>query len=147
MGVIYMSRGNTEKAMHWYREALAINSSYFQTLTNIAVLLSTLGEHEEAIDCCQRSIASNPSYGEAHNTKGVLVREQGDIKESLEAYERCLEVQPDHTNAGHNRLLAMNYLSLPPAGIFKAHCEWAEAFARQGPVGLACSGLRTFYSE
>ena len=50
-------------------------------------------------------------------------------------------------NAGHNRLLAMNYLSLPPAGIFEAHCEWAEAFARQGPAGLACSSLRTFHSE
>ena len=124
-----------------YEAALAINGSYFQTLTNLAVLLAIRGgRDDEAIACCDRAIESNPLYEEAYNAKGVLLRDQGMITEAIACYDKCLEVSGgQHGNADHNRLLALNYLPLRPGAISAAHRDWAHGFSAK--VLEACLGL------
>jgi protein O-GlcNAc transferase len=105
------SRGNLDKSIYYYQEALKANPQFAQTLNNLGVIYTMLGKLDEAYSYCEKAIQANSLYAEAYNNLGVLYRDEGLITEAIASYNHCLTLDPNSRNAGQNRLLAMNSVS------------------------------------
>ncbi len=129
-------RGNLDKSLFYYEEALKANPKFSQTLNNMGVIYTMLGKLDEAYLYCQKAIQANPRYAEAYNNLGVLYRDEGKIAEAIASYDRCLKLDPNSRNAGQNRLLAMTSLADDGAEcvvaqkIANEHKAWGSRFAK-----------------
>ena len=154
LGVIYKDRGNLEKSIFYYLEALKANPNFAQTLNNLGVIHTMLGKLDEAYAYCQKAITTNPNYAEAFNNLGVLYRDEGRIREAIACYNNCLKLDAFSRSAGQNRLLAMNSLvpefvrngSTPttPSGIDPSKpTPSGSASAAAGANGVEAAGTLT----
>ena len=104
-----------------------INPKFSQALNNVAVVYTIQGKLGDAFAHLKGALSIDPNYAEAYNNIGVLYRDEGRIQRAIMCYEQCLELNPLSTDAGQNRLLALNYVpSRVPDKIFLAHQAWGK---------------------
>ncbi len=102
LGLIEHRIGQNERALDFFRHALAIKPDYAEALTDMGGVLAQLGRDDEAIVACERAIGANPGHAEAYETFGNILLRQGRIAEARTAYVRAVELNPDFAAAYAN---------------------------------------------
>lgn len=82
-GASYRLLGNVDRALHYYRELLALNPHFLQTNYHIGVLLIHQGAYAEAKPYLQRQIRLNAMYWQAYYALAAVERELGDSFHAL----------------------------------------------------------------
>jgi protein O-GlcNAc transferase len=134
LGIIHEDLSGPARAAECYLTALRARPGFPQALNNLALVYLTLGRARDAELLLETALAHDPAYARAHNNLGTLQMELGVVPLAVESFVRCLALSPDDRNAGHNLLLALNYVT--PGDhpeVSAAHRRWGEEFSARNP--------------
>ena len=104
LGLAYLKKGELEKAISEYKQALSIKSNYPEAHTNLGNAYFRKGRLDEAIAEHKEALAIKPNLAEAHNNLGLVYVKKGMLDEAISEYKKALDVNPNfveaHTNLG-----------------------------------------------
>jgi predicted TPR repeat methyltransferase len=120
-GDVLLARGETERAIASYDQALALNPKRLETHLSLAAAKARQGKLAEATASCRNAISLNPNHSNAHNELGCLLERQGKLDEASTSFHRAIALDSRHVNA-HNNL--------------------ATLLGRQGRLDEACASLQ-----
>ena len=105
LGVWYKDRGDPEKAVAQYREALRLRSDYPQAHNNLGVWYEERGDLEQAAAQYREAFRLKKDYAAAHiNLGSALAKTPGRLGEAIDQFREALRIQPDlaaaHLNLG-----------------------------------------------
>ena len=99
LGVAKGARGNFEEAITSYKEALNLNSQYFEVYNNIGVAYTDWGKPILALKYLEKALDINPKYAEAFNNIGNAKKKLSEIDSAIESYEKAIELHPEYVDA------------------------------------------------
>lgn len=71
LGIAWKQAGNVNKAVAYYRQAIALKADLVEAYYNLLAVFQEQGAWKEAIACYQTLLQSNPSAGEAYLNSGL----------------------------------------------------------------------------
>jgi len=107
LGNSLIDRGQTEKAIAQYREALRINPAYAGAHNNLGVALIRVGRAEEGIEQYYEALQIDPTSANARTNLGAALIQQGKIKEAIAQYHEALRINPAYSDAHFNLGVAL----------------------------------------
>jgi len=102
-GITYMERGETEKAIEDFTEAIRLDPSRPDTWNFRAGCLRKLGEYDKAIADCNEAIRLSPRWVGPYTSRGVLWQNKGEYGKAIADYRKVVELDPSSVR-GHNNL-------------------------------------------
>ena len=90
LGVANGAKGNFEQAIISYKEALNLNSQYFEVYNNIGVAYTDWGKPDLALEYLEKALDINPKYAEAFNNIGNAKKKLSEIDLAIESYDKAL---------------------------------------------------------
>jgi tetratricopeptide (TPR) repeat protein len=103
LGVESALKGETDKAIAFYWQSLAIFPYYALTHSNLGVSLEAKGQTDEAISEYKIALALDPALLAPHLKLGEALSQQGDMDEAIAQYQMALAIDPASARA-HNNL-------------------------------------------
>jgi len=97
-----LEKGETEKAMHHYHEAIAINH-YPAAYYNIGVIYYRMGQHQQSIEYFKKAIREKADYAAAYFNLGIVYQTLGLPQQALGQYNEATRLLPAHANAYNNK--------------------------------------------
>ncbi len=103
LGVLQLSKGNTEGAIGAWREGLKINPDNIQLLTNLGGLLAIQGKSDEGIVEIEKALKISPNFAQAHNNLGIaLMQGKKDFTGAEKEFRIALKLTPNYGDAMQN---------------------------------------------
>jgi predicted TPR repeat methyltransferase len=102
LGDALMDRGDDDRALEAYRNALAARTPFPEAHNNLAAALLYRGDLVGAVEECRRALAERPGYALALNTLGAALARLGRTDEAVAALRQAVHFRPDYANAYHN---------------------------------------------
>ncbi len=102
-GFVLASRGEFDKAVKHYQQALQIDPDYPIAHFDLADSLSQQGKADEAVKHYRHVIRLRPGFVMTYHNLGMLLVKQGKLEEAADSYRRALEIAPTFEEA-HNNL-------------------------------------------
>ena len=99
LGTAYLYARNWDKAILFYKRAIALGLDVYNNLAN-AYCLS--GNSQEAIATFKKAIEFNPGFVDAYNNLGIVYQALGETEEAISLYKKAMEINPDHPSAYNN---------------------------------------------
>jgi pentatricopeptide repeat protein len=87
----FLKKGEKEKALDYYKEALKLDSDNFGILRNVLLLHLDLKNYEEAVSMSQETLEKFPSQPIFYLIKGVALNELNKPNDALESLETGLD--------------------------------------------------------
>ena len=103
IGNIYFDKGQFERALDCYRQAIAAQADYAEAYNNLGNTLRKLGKPQESADAFNAAIRIMPDYAVAHLNLGNLLMDGDLIQEAARHYESAIVSAPEMAEA-HFRL-------------------------------------------
>ncbi len=151
----FQERGELEKAIKWYGNALEMNPDYAIAHNNLGNVLKEQGAFDKAISAFRRALDLDRDFAEAHNNLGVLLIEQGEIDEAIRFYRDAIRIDPEFAIAHNNLGNALNALRQFDEAIVcykqalalkpdyaSAHCNLGVAYKDMGKIDEAIKCYR-----
>ncbi|HEX4121900.1 MAG TPA: tetratricopeptide repeat protein [Verrucomicrobiae bacterium] len=107
LGFFLSNRGETEKAMLYYKSSLQINPNYDEAHNNLGYALAQLGRFAEATNEYIKALSLNPNLTEAHNNLGNALGSLGLRDAAIHEYQAALQENPRHADAHNNYGIAL----------------------------------------
>jgi tetratricopeptide (TPR) repeat protein len=101
------ARGDVDRAIAEYTEAIRIRPDYPEAHNNLGPALASRGKFDEAIAHFAEAIRLKPNYADAHSNLGVALASEGKLDEAIAQYTEALRLDPDHARAHGNLGLAL----------------------------------------
>lgn len=95
LGIAYERKGEIDKAIEAYKDAIVLKPDYFKAHFQLATLLQKKGNSKEAIIHYQHAANLDHHHTEANLSAARLLCEQEQFNESLPYFERALRGRPD----------------------------------------------------
>jgi Tfp pilus assembly protein PilF len=95
LGDALKRKGDREKAISAFKNAVAIKPDFSEAHYNLGCLFNTEGKHDEAIVCYKKALQYNPEFAEANYNMGIAFQEKGEDDEAIACYKAALQISPD----------------------------------------------------
>lgn len=128
LGIVEDARGDYEKAVVHYREALRLKPEYDRAHMNLGADLARLGNREEAMEHFLTAEQLNPKYYRAPYNRGALLDELGRTLDAETAYRRSLELEPRYLLAR----VALGEMLFVKGEFDSARAEFGQVMAYNG---------------
>ncbi len=92
-------KGDYEKAIELYSEALAFNPNYDWAYNNRGIAYIDLEQYEQAISDLNRAIELNPNYANACYNRGIAYSSLKQYKAAISDYKKAIEINPNLSEA------------------------------------------------
>ena len=125
----FKQRGERERAVHHYREALALEPQLEEAPHNLADTLLDLGRPREAIEAYRRNLEQNPNDPVVHYNLARILRTQGEPEQALEHLRRAVALDANYVDARRN--------------LGDLHLELGVTLARRGGEAAALEHYRS----
>ena len=99
LGTILKARGNLDKAVYHYQEALRIRPGNANAHNNMGVIYEKQGRLKEAVDHYVTALSIRPTYPEAHNNLGVTLERLGQYRKAIDHFLEALRMKPEYVEA------------------------------------------------
>jgi len=106
LGNIMMDKGEVDKAIQYYSDALKLKQRYWVTHNNLGIALVSRSQLRGAITCFENALKLKPDYGDACYNLAKALSMQGRLKEAERYYLDALRLSPDDFEA-HNNLAVL----------------------------------------
>jgi len=110
LGQRWERRGEYEKAIEQYQQAIALRPNFYSAYNNLAVCYGKLKMYPEARAALEKSLAINPRNYFAMSNLAVIYLETGQVAEGMRLAKKAVEVEPGNAN-GHVTLGSAYLLS------------------------------------
>ncbi|MBF0194528.1 MAG: tetratricopeptide repeat protein [Magnetococcales bacterium] len=101
-GVSFHQSGNFNKAIHLYKNSLAIQPENTAALSCMGAALQSIGKLDLAIESYNKAVAINPNYAEAYYNLGAAKKVQGNLSEAVDSYKKAIAINPEYAGAYSN---------------------------------------------
>src|SRR5271166_5368995 len=105
-GVTYSKRGEYDRAIADYDEAIRLNPNLALAFTNRGFAYYKKGEYDRAIADYNEAIRLNPNLAVAFNNRGLGYGNKGEYDRAIADYNEAIRLNPNHALAFNNRGLA-----------------------------------------
>ena len=95
-------RGETDKAIRQFQEAVRLKPAFTDAHYNLGVALFKKGQTDEAISQYQEAIRLKPDYAGFHYNLGVAFFKNGLTDEAMRQYQEAVRLNPDYGPAYNN---------------------------------------------
>ena len=102
-GVDYSSKGDFDRAIAEYNEAISRNSKYALAYFNRGIAYSSKGDVDRAIADYTKTISLAPDSADAYYNRGNAYLKKNDNDRALADYDQAIKLDPKHERAYHNR--------------------------------------------
>jgi tetratricopeptide (TPR) repeat protein len=141
LGLWYEGRGDTERAIAQYEEALRLNKDNATAHNNLGGLLRRVPERSaEALAHLEEALRLQPDYTEAQNNLGVWYEDCGDLEDAITHFGEALRLDPGYAEA-HNNLGSV--LARMPGRLNEAIAHFQEALRARPGFAEAHNNLGT----
>ena len=106
LGNAYLNLENPDSAVIYYREAIALDSTYTKAYVNLGIAFEQLRQFDDAKSIYKKAIVVNPQDVLAHCHLGHYYHARGELGEAVDHYRRALEIDPQSAQAHYNLGLA-----------------------------------------
>jgi tetratricopeptide (TPR) repeat protein len=106
-GNALVARGEIDRAIAEYTEAIRIRPDYPEAHNNLGPALARQGKVDDAIAHFVEAIRLRPGYADAYSNLGVALASEGKLDEAIAQYTKALRLDPDHAHAHGNLGLAL----------------------------------------
>jgi tetratricopeptide (TPR) repeat protein len=104
-GVAYRLKGDYDRAIQDYNQAIKLNSKFAQAYNNRGVAYDNKGEYNHAIQDYDQAIKLKPS-AEVHFNRGNAYLGKGQYDHAIDDYNQALKLKSDFASAFDNRCWA-----------------------------------------
>ena len=105
LGLVFLKRGQINKAIEQFQNALEINPNHEEAHSNLGIALVQKGQVDEAVVQYQKVLEIDPNFLGAYSNLGIALVQKGQLDEAIDRFRKALEVNPNdvqaHTNLGH----------------------------------------------
>ncbi len=102
LGNVYRDRGEYEKAVGLFGQAIALRSDYREAYNNLGVAYHKMGRLEDAIASFKKAMEISPDYTVAYNNLSAVYQEMGKGDEVIASYRQILDADPENLQALNN---------------------------------------------
>lgn len=102
-GNAYLMKGDQEKALADYNEAISAKSDYAPPYMNRGFIFQSKKQYDQAIKDYDEAIRLAPDEAEAYLNRGNTYYEKGDDVRALADYDKAIQLKPDLATAYYNR--------------------------------------------
>lgn len=95
LGVAYLDKGLSDKALEYFRTALRINPDFAEAHYNLGNVYMEKGLFDEAVEHYLSSIKINPEYFKAHYNLGLVHLKKGLPDKAIGNFQAVLRLKPD----------------------------------------------------
>ncbi len=95
LGNLYMDAERWEEAIRWYREALALDDSLTEVVTDLGACLVSSGQPAEALAEFEKVLKADPAHRNALYNKGIALLKMGRAADAVAVWEELLNRHPD----------------------------------------------------
>ena len=128
-GVAHAKKGDQDRAMGDYNEAIKIFPHFPHALINIGLIYCRKGDDDRSIQSIQRALELTPDNAGAHLQLASVFYKTGDYPRAIASYSAFLKLQPDHPVGLYGRGVAKEKL-----GDASADADTTAAKARDPDV-------------
>ncbi|MBI3667648.1 MAG: tetratricopeptide repeat protein [Acidobacteria bacterium] len=142
LGMLYKGRGQYEKAIVEFRDALEEEPTNDDAYRGLANAEENLGKLDEAEKTYRRAIELRPYYWAGYSWLGAFFISHGRYKEAVEQFEQVVALTPDNSYAYSNLGGACFYvgrydeaiaafrkaIELHPAGVYEAYSNLGTTY-------------------
>jgi tetratricopeptide (TPR) repeat protein len=138
-GTEHFNKGDWDRALADYDEAIKLNPKYADGYRCRAGVLIRKKQYETAFKDCEEALRLDPKNAAAHNERAVCYGAKGDFKAALEDYSEAIRLNPREAMFWAGRAWTYNSLKQPE----KAVSDAGEALKLNGefPFALNERGL------
>jgi tetratricopeptide (TPR) repeat protein len=137
LGVLLHQRGQSQKAIRFIRQAVALMPGVPLFYCNLAEACRAAGELSDAVVNSQKALSLEPDNADAHNHLGLGLQGQGNLEAAVVAYREALRLRPRFALAHNNLGSALRQLRR----IDEAEAAFREALGQDPDLALAHSNL------
>jgi serine/threonine-protein kinase len=94
LGNMLRKAKKSEKAIAYYRVALALRPETNAVYNNLGLALGAQGDMAAAIAALKKSIALNPAWAAPHYNLGTVLQKQGDVAGASACYQKAIALNP-----------------------------------------------------
>ena len=102
----YNKKGQWDKAINDYDEAIRLNPEFVTALNNRANAYYKKGHFDQAIADFDEAVRLKPDFAEALSNRGNVYRKKGLIERAIEDYDKAIGLNPDDARVFAERGLA-----------------------------------------
>ena len=88
-------KGDTQKAIDYYDQAIRVNPMCWQAFNNKGLALKKMGRRREALESFRQAVKVYPNAAEAYHNLGVLHFEEKKFKEALSYFSKSIQLKPE----------------------------------------------------
>lgn len=122
LGGLYYDQGKREKAIEYYRRAIANKPGFFEATVDLGIVLNESGQSEEALAEFDKALKARPEDPRALCSRGQALYALRRYSEALEHYQRAAEIDPRSQLAHY-----LIGIAFADAGIYReAIIEWQK---------------------
>jgi len=93
-GIFYQLREDTDRAVDYYEQALALYPKDARPLNNIGAMLAEAGDTEAAFEKFRVAFALDPDDPTSNHNVGQVLLDRGQAKEATPYFERAIRLDP-----------------------------------------------------
>ena len=102
-GNAYSEKGDYDRAIPDYDQAIRLNPSHANTFSNRGVAYARKGDYDQAILDYGEAIRLNPNHADAFSNRGVAYARKGDYDQAIQNYDEAIRLNPKHVSALYDR--------------------------------------------
>ncbi|MPY90221.1 MAG: tetratricopeptide repeat protein [Luteitalea sp.] len=101
-GLAHQDKGEIERAIAAYHEALRIQPDYVQAHVNLLAAYVSLSDWGKARQYYEKTVALHRDSAEAHYNYGIVLSRQGNRLKARRAFRKALQINPFYAEAHSN---------------------------------------------
>jgi tetratricopeptide (TPR) repeat protein len=141
-GVDWHHKGDYDKAIASYNQALTINPNHADAYNNRGLAWAKKGAFDKALADFSQSLAVNPKEAIAYYNRGEVWEDKGDYRKAIADYTQSLAIDPQYAHAYIDRGVA--WAKTGEYG--KAIADYNQALAIDPKDAKACNNLAWLYA-
>jgi type IV pilus assembly protein PilF len=113
LGWAYFNKGQYDKAIHYYKKALALAPDFFIALRGLGRTYLETGKPQEAISYFEKAAAANPNVPIIHSDLALAYARVGRKTDAVAAFRKVMALSPD-SDAAKNAAKGLRELGIKP---------------------------------